>query len=152
MADHSRCRQKLPPSAAHKALRPTPSSSLDGRGPSKQVDTILKRLRGCMALITLQCYSDETSPEQMSALRATHPLNTPNIKSACLGGRRQSIWCVGMRGKALCGALREHFYRQWPWLWRCFVACRSTDHFFRLNYGMWVSPESSWRDELTSRI
>ncbi len=24
-----------------------------------------------------------------------------------------------------------------------FLACRSTNHFFRLNHGMWVSPESS---------
>jgi hypothetical protein len=40
MADHSRRRLKLPPSAAHKALRPAPSSSLDGRRLPEQADMI----------------------------------------------------------------------------------------------------------------
>ena len=51
MADHSRRRRKCPPNAPHEALRPAPSSSLDGRRPPEQVDTIFKGLSGCMALI-----------------------------------------------------------------------------------------------------
>ena len=35
-----------------------------------------------MALITLRCYGDASSPERKSALRAIHPLNTPTIISA----------------------------------------------------------------------
>jgi hypothetical protein len=54
-------------------------------------DTICKGLRGCMALTTLRCYGDASSPEQRSALRAIHPLNNPNIISACPGDRRPSI-------------------------------------------------------------
>jgi hypothetical protein len=136
MAEHSWHRQTLPPSAAHKALRPAPSSLLDGQRPPKQADTFFKGLRGCMALITLRCYGDASSPEQRSALRATHPLNTPNIISACLGDCRPSIWCVGTRRNASCGALGGHFRRRLPWSWWCFVACRSTNHFFPLNYGI----------------
>jgi hypothetical protein len=138
MAGHSQRRQKLPPSAAHKALCPAPSSSLDGQQPPEQADTIFKGLRGCMcmALITLRCYGDASSPEQRSALRDIHPLNTPNIISACSGYHRPSIWRVGTRRNALCGALGGHFCRRRPWLWRCFIACRSTNHFFRLNYGI----------------
>jgi hypothetical protein len=124
MADR-RCRRKCPPNAPHEALRPAPSSSLDGRRPPEQADTIFKGLRGCMALITLRCYGDASSPEQRSALRAMHPLNTPIIISACSGDCRPSIWRVGTRRNASCGALGGHFRRRWPWLWRCFVACRS---------------------------
>jgi len=48
MADHSRDsrrRRKCPPNAPHEALRPAPSSSLDGRQPPEQADTIFKGLR-----------------------------------------------------------------------------------------------------------
>ena len=38
MADHSRRQQKLPPSAAHKALHPAPSSLIDGRQPPEPAD------------------------------------------------------------------------------------------------------------------
>ena len=130
MANHSRCQRKRPPNAPHKALRPTPSFLLDGRWPPELADTNFKRLRGCMALITIRCYGDASSPEQRSALRAIHPLNTPNIISACSGDHCPSIWRVGMRRNALCGALGGHFCCRRPWLWRCFVACRSTKHFF----------------------
>jgi hypothetical protein len=51
MADHSRRWRKCPPNAPHEALRPAPSSSLDGWWPPEQADTIFKGLRGCMALI-----------------------------------------------------------------------------------------------------
>jgi hypothetical protein len=91
MADHSRRQQKSPPSAAHKAFCPAPLSSLDGQQPPEQADTIFKGLRGCMALITLRCYGDASSPEQRSSLRAIQPLNTPNVISACSGDHRPSI-------------------------------------------------------------
>jgi hypothetical protein len=103
MADHSRRRQKSPPSATHKALRPTQSSLLDGRWPPEQADIFFKGLRGCTALKTLLCYGDASSPKQRSALRAIHPLNTPKIISACSGGRLIFIWPVGTRGKFSCG-------------------------------------------------
>jgi hypothetical protein len=135
MADHSQRQQKSPPNAAHKALRPKPSSSLDGWRPPKQADIISKGLRGCTALKTLRCYGDASSPKQRSALRAIHPLNTPKIISACSGGHRPSIWRVSTRRNASCGAfggvsaLGGH---------GCdvFCSCRSTDHFFRLNHGI----------------
>ena len=165
MADQCRQRQKLPPCAAHKALRPAPSSSIDGRRSPKQADIIFKGLRGCTALKTLRCYGDASSPKQRSALRAIHPLNTPKIISAysggrcpsiwcistrrnascgtfpknisaCSGGRRPSIWCISTRRNASCGALGGHFRRWRPWLWWCFVACRSMNHFFWLNHGI----------------
>jgi len=137
MADHSRHRRKCPPNAPHEVLRSAPSSSLDGRRPPKQADTIFKGLRVCMALITPRCYGeDASSPEQRSALRAIHPHNTPNIISACSGDCCPSIWRVRMRRNTSCGALGGHFRRRRPWLWQCFVACRSMNHFFWLNYGI----------------
>jgi len=135
MADHSRRRRKCAPNAPHEALRPTPSSSLDGR-PPEQADIIFKGLRGCMALITLRCYGDASLPEQRSTLRAIHPLNTPNIISACSGDHRPSIWRVGTRRNASCGVAGGHLRCRRPWLWQCFVACRITNHFFRLNHGI----------------
>ena len=84
MADHSHRRRKCPPNAPHEELRPMSSSLLDGRKTSEQADTIFKRLRGCMALITFRCYGNASSPEQRSALRAIHPLNTHYI--LLLGG------------------------------------------------------------------
>jgi len=98
------------------ALRPTPSSSLDGLQLPKLVETIFKGLRGCMALIILRCYGDASFLEQRSALRAIHPLNTPNIISACSGDRHPSILCIGTRRNASCGALGGHFRRWRPWL------------------------------------
>ena len=53
MAEYSQRRQKLPPSAAHKALRPAPSSLIDGRRSPEQADIIIKGLRVCVALNTL---------------------------------------------------------------------------------------------------
>jgi hypothetical protein len=82
---------------------------------------------------------DDPPSKRMQFLRGwggVHPLNTPNIISACSGGCRPSIWHVGMRRNAWCGSLRGHFRRRRPWLWRCFIACRSTNHFFRLNHGI----------------
>jgi len=132
MADHIRLRhrRKCPPNAPHEALRPAPSSLLDGRWPPEQADITFKGLRGCVVLITLRCYGDVSSPEQRSALRTIHPLNTPKIISACSGDRRPSIWSVGTRRNASCGALGRHFRRRRPWLWRCFVACQSTNQLF----------------------
>ena len=77
-------------------------------------------------------------PEQRSALRAIHSLNTPKIISNCSGGRYPSICCVSTRRNASCGALSGHFrpQRTWLWLWWCFAVCRSTNHFFRLNHGI----------------
>jgi hypothetical protein len=46
MADHSRRRQKSPPSAAYIALRPAPSSSINGPRPPEQADIFFKGLRG----------------------------------------------------------------------------------------------------------
>ena len=46
MVDHSRHRQKSSPSATHKALRPVPSSSIDGGRPPKQADTFFKGVEG----------------------------------------------------------------------------------------------------------
>ena len=135
IADHSRRRQKSPPSAAHKALRPAPSSSLDGWRPPEQADLFFKGLRGCTALKTLWCYGDASSPKQRSTLRAKHPLNTPKIISTCSGDSHPSIWRVSTRRIASCGVLGGHFCRRWPWLWWCFVACRNTNHFFRLSHG-----------------
>ncbi len=136
MTDHSRRRQKLPPSAAHNALRPTLSSSLYGWWPPEQVDIIFKGLRGCEALKILRCYSDASSPEQMSTSRAIHPLNTPTIISACSGGRHPSNWHISTRRNTLCGVLGGYFCHRRPWLWPCFVfcSCRSTNHFLRLNH------------------
>ena len=136
MADHSRRWQKCPPNAPHEAFRLVPTHQIDVWRTPEQADTIFKGLRGCMALITLRCYGDASLPEQRSALRAIHPLNTPNIISACSGDCHPWIWCIGMRQNALCGALGGHFCHWWPWLWWCFVACRSTNHFFWLNHGI----------------
>jgi hypothetical protein len=137
IADHSRRRQKLPPSVSH--IKPCATRrhlrSMGDDPPSKQI-FFLKGLRGCMALNTLQCYGDASSPEQRSTLRAIHPLNTPKIISDCSGGRCPSIWRVSTRRNASCGALGGHFRRGRPWLWWCFVACRSTNHFFWLNHGI----------------
>ena len=107
---------EMPPSAAHKALRPAPSSLIDGRPPPEQADVIFSGVRGCMALNTLRCYGDASSPEQRSALRAIHPLNTPKIISNCSGGHCPSICRVSTRRTASCGALGGHFRRRQPWL------------------------------------
>ena len=130
MADHSQRRQKSPTSAAHKALRPTPSSSIEGRRPPEQAEFFLRGWGG----VWPSTHSDVMAihhcwdPGQRSALRAIHPPNTPKIKSYCSGGHCPSIWRVSTRRTASCGALDGHFHcRRWrPWLWRCFVACRTS--------------------------
>ncbi len=70
---------EIAPSATHKALRPVPSSSLDGWWPPEQAYIFFKGLRGCTALKTLRCYGDASSPKQRSALRAIHPHNAPKL-------------------------------------------------------------------------
>ena len=105
MAGHSRRQQKLLPSSAHKAFCPAPLSSLDGRQPPEQADTIFKWLRGCMALNPLRCYVNASSPEQRSSFRAIQPLNTSNVIPTCSGDCRPSIWRVRTRRNASCGAL-----------------------------------------------
>jgi hypothetical protein len=42
MANHSQCWQKLPPSAAHKALHPALSSSFNGQQPPEQADIFFR--------------------------------------------------------------------------------------------------------------
>ena len=77
MTDNNPCRQKWPPSAAHKVLHPVSLSSLHGQQPPNQADIILWGLRGCMALKTLQCCGDASSPKQRSTLTDIYPLNPP---------------------------------------------------------------------------
>jgi hypothetical protein len=80
-----------------------------------------------MALKTLQCCGNSSSPEQRSALRAIHTPSTPSkIRSASLGGCKLSIRSVSAERKASCGTLGGHFRRRRPWLWQlwcqlCFV-------------------------------
>jgi hypothetical protein len=73
MADHSQRRQKSPPSAAYKALRPAPSSSIDGWRPPKQADIFFKEgvygsqhtpmLRRCIITGTKKCIEGHTPPQ-----------------------------------------------------------------------------------------
>ncbi len=86
MADHSRRRQKSPPSAAHNALHPALSSSLDGRQSPKQADIIVKGLRGCMALKTLQCYNDASSRKTKECIEDHTPPQHPQNYICLLGG------------------------------------------------------------------
>ena len=114
MADHSQCQQKLPPSAAHKAFCHAPSSFLKG-------------LRGCIALITLQSYGGASLPEQRSTLRAIHPLNGGSLHINLMHQNEAQCLVWGVRG---------YFHHRQSWLWRCFAACQSRNHFFRLNYSI----------------
>jgi hypothetical protein len=101
MADHSRRRRKCPPNAPHEALHPAPLSSLDGRRPPEQADTIFKGLRGCMALIhtpmlrrciiagTKECFEGRTPPQHpqhyIRLLGESLPINlTHRNKAQCL--------------------------------------------------------------------
>jgi hypothetical protein len=95
MADHSQRQQKSPASAAHKALRPTPSSLLNGQRPPEQADITFKGLRGRTALKTLLCHGDASSPKQRSALRATYPLNTPVVTHQSDASARGAMPGVG---------------------------------------------------------
>ena len=134
MASHSRRRQKCPLVPHTKPCAPRRHHwSMGDDPPSKQM-YFFKGVRGYMAFNTLRCYGDASSPEQRSALRAIRPLNTPKIISDCSGGRCPSIWRVSTRRTASCGALGGHFRCRQPWLWRCFVTCRNTNHFFLLNH------------------
>jgi hypothetical protein len=79
-----------------------------------------------MALKTLQCCGDSSSPEQRSALRAIHTLKPPKYYICYLGGCNLFIRSISAERKALCGVLGGHFCRRRPWLWRlwrqlCFV-------------------------------
>ena len=137
ISNHSRHWQKWHPSAAHKALHPAPSSSIDGRQPPEQVDIICKGLRECMALKTLRCYSNASLPEQRSTLRAIPPQH-PQYYIRLLGGsspinmmRRHEAQCLvwGVRGAFLLLAAMV-----------VMVFCSVPEHkpFFRLNHGIVV--------------
>jgi len=127
MANHSRRRQKFPPNAPHDALRFAPSSSHNGWQPPELADTIFKGLRGCMALITLRCNGDASSSEQTRW--GSYTPSTPLTLYPIFWGivthafERGTMPCVGCGGNG-CD------------LWWCFVACRSTNNFFPLNYGI----------------
>ncbi len=75
------------------------------------------RLRGCMALKTLQCCGDASLLDQRSALRAICPLTPLKIITACLGGCCPSIQRINVGIEASFGVLGGHFCRHWPWLW-----------------------------------
>ncbi len=64
--------------------------------PSKRIQ-ILGLLRVCMALLTLQCCGDSSSPGQRSALRAINTLNPPK-KYICKLRRLSSIYSKHWRG------------------------------------------------------
>ena len=108
MADHSQRQQKSPPSTTHKALHPAPSSSIDGRRPPEQADIFFKGLRGCMALSTLRCYDDASSPEQSKErieghTPPQHPLNYIRLRWGSLPinlTRQHKAQCLvcGVRG------------------------------------------------------
>jgi hypothetical protein len=92
MSDHSQRRQKSPPSAAHKALRPAPSSSIDGWRPPKQADIFFKEgvycpqhtpmLQGCIITGTKRCIEGHTPPQHpqnyIRLLRGSSPIWTPS--------------------------------------------------------------------------
>jgi hypothetical protein len=105
IANHGRHQQKWPLSAPHEALRSAPTRWMDGQQPPKQADIFWGLLRVCMALKTLQCCGNESPPEQWSALRAIHTLNSPQNTSASSGGFHPSIKSVGVERKASCGVL-----------------------------------------------
>ncbi len=80
----------------------------------------------CMALKTLQCCGNSSSPEQGALWGLYTPSTPPKITSASLRGCKLFIQIVSMERKASRGALGGHFRRQRPWLWRlwcqlCFV-------------------------------
>jgi hypothetical protein len=51
---------------------------MDGRQPPEQADITFEAVEGVyMALKTLRCCGDASSPEQRSALRGIHSLNPP---------------------------------------------------------------------------
>jgi hypothetical protein len=85
--------------------------------PSKRI-YFLRLLRVCVALKTLRCCGDSSSPEQRSTLRGIHTLNPPKTTSAISGGCRPSIRSVSAERKASCGALGGHSRRRRLWLWR----------------------------------
>jgi hypothetical protein len=58
---------------------------------------------------------DDALPQNWSVLRAMHTPTAPISISACLGGYRPSIQCVGAEGKVSCGALGGHFHRRRLW-------------------------------------
>ena len=77
-ADHGQHRRKWSTCDPHEAFfHPTLFSSLDGGRPPELVEIIFRRLRGCVALKTLQCCGDASMPGQRSALRAMHPRTPP---------------------------------------------------------------------------
>ncbi len=58
---------------------------------------------------------DDALPQNWSVLRAMHTPTAPKIISACSGGYRPSIRCVGMEQKVSCGALGGRFHRKRLW-------------------------------------
>ena len=64
-----------------------------------------------MALKTLRCCGDASSPEHRSALMAIHPLTPPKIKfiTACSGGCRPSVRRLVVGLEASFGAVRGPF-------------------------------------------
>jgi hypothetical protein len=62
-----------------------------------------------MALKTLRCCGDASSPEQRSALMAVYPLTPPKIITACLGGHRPSIKHVVAWLEAFIWGIRGSF-------------------------------------------
>ena len=87
-----------------------------GERPPEQVHILFQRLSGCMALKTLKCCGNASSPEQRRAWMAVHPLSPPKIITACSGGCRPSIRCIVAGLEASFGVLGGHFCRRRPWL------------------------------------
>ncbi len=79
-----------------------------------------------MALKTLRCCGDSSSPGQRSTLRVTNTLNPPK-KYICKLRRLSSIYLMSWhRAQGLMWGARGQFLPWWPWLWRlwrqlCFV-------------------------------
>ncbi len=127
IADHDRRRQKWPPSAPHEALRSAPAHCIDRRQPPEQADMIFGAVK--------DVYGPQNTPMMWRFIIAgikerfkghTHAQPPPKVTSTSLGGCNLFIQSIGAECKASCGALRGHFRRQWPWLWRlwcqlCFV-------------------------------
>ena len=118
MADHSRRRRKCPPNAPHEALRPAPSSSLDGRQPPEQAGTIFKGLRVYgphhTPAGTKERFEGHTPPQHpqhyIRLLGGSSPINlTRRNKAQCLvwGGRGVFPLSAAMVVTVFC-SLPEH--------------------------------------------
>jgi hypothetical protein len=103
---------------------------------------------GCMALITLRCYGDASSPEQRSALRAIHPPQHPQHYICLLGGSGSSPINLTRRHEAQClvWGVRGVFPPSAAMVVTVFCSVPEHKPLFLVEprtTAWWVSPESS---------